>query len=120
MQFESQRKKDAGAGEFFTSLARLKKKGKKRKRESEGGVSNRVNGMALPVTWDRDLQMNGLTAVILFVDRASMDAALKAMKIRRKDPLLPVWGEFVEAKVPCLGYSRSCCSVCPTFVSMLN
>ena len=100
VQFGNQRRK-GGNGE----VAKLKqdKKGKKRKRGSDGTDLEDAEGSALPSTWDRDLHYNGLTAVVLFVDRASMDAALKAAKAIRKERIEPVWGEGIEDKVPALG-----------------
>ena len=79
------------------------KRGKNRTRGSDGTDSEDVEGSALPSTWDRDLQYDGLTAVVLFVDRTSMDAALKAAKAIRKKRIEPVWGEGIEGKVPALG-----------------
>ena len=101
VQFEGQRrqgiKKDDSPNEIPA------KTGKKRKRGSEGGNLENIGGVALPSTWDRELQTNGLTAVVLFVDRASMDAAFKAVKACQKEGREPVWGEGVEGKVPALG-----------------
>ena len=99
VQFANQRRK-GGNGE--EAKPKQDKKGKKRKRGSDGTDLEDVEGSALPSTWDRDLQYNGLTAVVLFVDRASMDAALKAVKALRKERIEPVWGEGIEDKVPAL------------------
>ena len=81
------------------------KKSKKRKRGSGGINMDDMEGAELPSVWDRDLQTNGLTAVVLFVDRASMDAALKAVRSTRKEPRAPVWGEGLDDKVPALGFA---------------
>ncbi|KAL8920572.1 MAG: hypothetical protein Q9208_006194 [Pyrenodesmia sp. 3 TL-2023] len=82
------------------------KQGKKRKRGQEPGPTEEVNGTALPAVWDRELRKTGLTAVAVFVDRPSMDAAFKAVKRIRKDGTAPVWGEGSEGKVPALGDQR--------------
>lgn len=103
VQFEGQRRNVSNGSEETPATSKPDKKGKKRKRGSEGGNLDDMKRVALPSTWDRDLQTNGLTAVVLFVDRASMDAALKAVKTTRKERVEPVWGEGVEGKVPALG-----------------
>ena len=103
VQFEGQSRKGSSAHEALSTKHKQDQKGKKRKRGSDGGSLGDVEGVALPFTWDRDLQTNGLTAVVLFVDRASMEAALKAVKTIRKKRIELVWGERVEGKVPALG-----------------
>ena len=102
VQFQGQRK-DSGIDEASGPKASSNTKSKKRKRANTGGSLEDMQGVALPSVWDRDLQTNGLTAVLLFVDRASMDAAFKAVKVIRKDRREPVWGEGLEGKVPALG-----------------
>ncbi|KAI4208238.1 MAG: hypothetical protein LQ346_000118 [Caloplaca aetnensis] len=82
------------------------KQGKKRKRGQESGSIEEVEGIALPAVWDRELRKKGLTAVAIFVDRPSMDAAFKAVKRIRKDGTTPVWGEGSEGKIPALGDQR--------------
>ena len=104
VQFANQRRK-GGNGEEVK--LKLDKKGKKRKRDSDGIDLEDTDGSALPSTWDRALHYNGRTAVVLFVDRASMDAALKAAKALRKERVEPVWGEGIEDKVPALGSASS-------------
>lgn len=79
------------------------KKGKKRKRAHRTGDIEELEGAPLPSTWDRELRKDGLTAVVVFVDRPSMDAAYKAVKRIRKDGVAPVWGEGSEEKAPLLG-----------------
>ena len=103
VQFEGQSRKGSSAHEALSTEHKQDQKSKKRKRGSDGGSLGDVEGVALPSTWDRDLQTDGLTAVVLFVDRASVEAALKAVKAIRKERIEPVWGEGVEGKVPALG-----------------
>ena len=103
VRFEGQRRKVSGMDEASGLKASQHKKIKKRKRGSSGGIIEDMEGTALPSVWDRDLQTNGLTAVVLFVDRASMDAALKAVKSTRKERRDPAWGEGLDDKVPALG-----------------
>lgn len=102
IQFESQRRKGGIEGEPWTQ-SNQGKKSKKRKRGSGNDDIENIEGAALPAIWDRDLQTNGLTAVVLFVDRVSMEAALKAAKMTRKENREPIWGEGVEKKLPALG-----------------
>ena len=104
VQFEGQRRKDREKNEASGAEAFQHTKSKKRKRKSGGNIED-MEGAALPPVWDRDLQTNGLTAVLLFVDRASMEAAFKAVKVMRKEHNEPIWGEGLEGKVPALGYS---------------
>lgn len=87
------------------TIERQKKQGKKRKSGDENGPNRETGDAALPPLWDRDLHAPGSTAVVLFVDRPSMDAALKAAQGTRKKSQELVWGEGVEGKVPALGSS---------------
>jgi len=105
VQFEGPRKSGAAGEALSTQKPAQKsaKKGKKRKRESDGGNLENMEGAALPSTWDRDLQTSGLTAVVMFVDRASMDAALKTVKAIGKENTKPDWGDGVDDKIPALG-----------------
>ncbi|KAI4188474.1 MAG: hypothetical protein LQ348_003916 [Seirophora lacunosa] len=82
------------------------KQGRKRKRIHEDGAIEELEGTALPATWDRELRKDRLTAVVVFVDRPSMDAAFKAVRGIRKNGTPPVWGEGSEGKVPSLGSAR--------------
>ena len=83
------------------------KSGKKRKRLFDVVPIEDVEGASLPPTWDRDLQVIGGTAVIVFVDRASVDAAFKAVKRAQKHERKIVWGQGIEDKVPALGSASS-------------
>ena len=80
----------------------LGKKSKKRKREAE--VENlEILGVGFPSTWDRELHKSGSTAVVVFVDRASMEAVVKATRRSRKEEKNIVWGQGLEGKIPALG-----------------
>lgn len=103
VQFEGQRRKATNSGRALSTKPKQDKKSKKRKRGNSEIALDDVEGAELPSTWDRDLQSNGLTAVVLFVDRASMDAALKAVKAVRKERMQLIWGEGIGDKVPALG-----------------
>lgn len=80
-------------------------KTKKRKRLAEVVLPEDIVGAALPQSWDRDLQQNGGTAVIVFVDRSSMDAALKAARKSHKNKQKVAWGAGLENQVTELGSS---------------
>ena len=103
VQFETQRRQGGITDEQGASQQKPLKKGKKRKRGDGGSNIQNMKSAALPSTWDRELQTDGLTAVVLFVDRSSMDAALKAVKASRKEHKDIVWGEGVDGKAPALG-----------------
>ncbi len=113
VQFEGQRKR--GAAKEAVAVQKPVKKGKKRKRGSDADNLGDLEEAVLPSVWDRELQTGGLTAVILFVDRASMEAALKAVKAVRKEEKEPVWGEGVDNTVPALGSASKSllCSMIP-------
>ncbi|KAL8900012.1 MAG: hypothetical protein Q9192_001299 [Flavoplaca navasiana] len=82
------------------------KKGRKRKRSSDRVTIEELNGTALPTTWDRELWTNGRTAIVVFVDRLSLEAAYKAAKKTPKSGTIPIWGEGMEGNVPPLGIAR--------------
>ena len=98
---------DGGKKAFTNKVAPAKRhqdtKGRKRKRTNEDGGIEDLEGVELPFTWDRELQKNGRTAVVLFVDRASMEACFKAVKKLRKEQRQPVWGEGLKRELPGLG-----------------
>ncbi|KAK4691571.1 ribosomal RNA-processing protein 7, partial [Lecanoromycetidae sp. Uapishka_2] len=103
VEFEGQRRHVRRASEVAPTTSKPNKKNKKRKRNTEGESLDKLEGVALPATWDRDLHTNGLAAVVLFVDRVSMDAALRAIKSTRKERIPPTWGDNMEGKTPALG-----------------
>lgn len=94
--------------------------GKKRKRgdaggeENEGGEGgNDPEERELPGVWDRVVHRSGGTAVVVFVDRASMEMAVRAVQklaggkaAGKKDGRGVTWGEKVSGDVPEMGMSR--------------
>ena len=76
---------------------------KKRKRNAQSPTERLENAPALPSTWDRSLHKAGSIAIVVFIDRASMEAALKATKGVLRSNTYPVWGEGIEHKLPPLG-----------------
>ena len=117
VQFEGQREKSSGMDEASIPKVNQNKKSKKRKRGNSVGVIEDMKGASLPSVWDRELQTNGLTAVVLFVDRASMDAALKAVKSIRKEGDELVWGEGLGGNIPALGSASQSLIVCDLLAS---
>ena len=106
VRFEGRRGADRYEEETAIGKQRLDVKGKKRKRGGKRVGAGYIQGAELPSTWDRDLMIGSLTAVVLFVDKGSVEAALKAVKRAQKEKTEPVWGEGVEDKVPALGSAR--------------
>lgn len=85
---------------------------KKRKRVTADELQNALDEIRLPTTWDRQLLASGARAVIVFVDKPSMEASLKAatnagaaVLSKRKTSTMIVWGEGIS-KIPPLGLSR--------------
>ena len=80
---------------------------KKRKHASDTEALPEVKG-DFPPTWDRELRRPGGTAVVEFVDRASMNAALRAAKMTcRARPPAITWEEGLDtADIPPLGLGR--------------
>lgn len=79
---------------------------KKRKRVTADDLQNQLEQIQLPSTWDRQLQKSGAHAVIVFVDKASKDASLKAVAKASKRGTKIIWGEGIEDRVPALGLDR--------------
>ncbi|EAU38610.1 meiotic recombination protein DMC1 [Aspergillus terreus NIH2624] len=83
-------------------------KSKKRKRVTADDLQSQLDSIALPPTWDRELQKSGARAVVVFVDKPSMEASLKAArKAAKKAP--PVWGAGLDdggGRLPALGLPR--------------
>lgn len=81
---------------------------RKRKR---GDESSSVDEEIVEVrTWDRDLRRSGATAVLVFIDKISSEASLKAVAnvAKNKKTVKAFWGERLseERNVPALGISR--------------
>jgi len=119
VRFEGQRVKDreprgeTGDGIVEGELKGILKGGKKSKKRKraafeEQGELEDMEGMALPRMWDRDVLRAGGTAVVVFVDRVSMEAVVKAVRRVRKSGEKVVWGEGLEGMVPSLGSQREC------------
>lgn len=80
---------------------------KKRKRITADDLQTTLDEIQPPSTWDRALQKSGAHAIVIFADKPSMEASLKAAaKAARKGTLL-LWGDGIPAdRVPALGMQR--------------
>ncbi|KAL4930541.1 putative ribosomal small subunit assembly protein [Aspergillus undulatus] len=110
VEFEAARlsKKGSSAHALMqgTNVTKNGSSGKKRKRVTADELQNRLDEATLPETWDRSLQRSGSHAVVVFVDRASMEASLKAARKAGRKSTSITWGEGIEDKVPALGLHR--------------
>ncbi|KAK2796848.1 hypothetical protein FQN50_009409 [Emmonsiellopsis sp. PD_5] len=81
---------------------------KKRKRVTAEDLQHDLDTTTLPQTWDRPLHASGSHAIVVFVDRPSMEASLKAIKKAAKNKTKIIWGQGVEdeGRVPPLGIQR--------------
>ena len=80
---------------------------KKRKRVTADDLQSKLDSLTPPPTWDRQLHKSGSHVIVVFADRASMEASLKAVtKASKKGPVI-IWGEGVPTdRVPPLGIKR--------------
>lgn len=76
---------------------------KKRRQTTAEELEIKLEGLDFPATWDRQLHKSGSNAVIVFVDRASMLASLKAAKTAAQQETTLRFGEGIEDKLPSLG-----------------
>jgi len=96
---------DLSPKKSIASLNVITGKKRKRSKDSTVRVAEEVLGEEadLPKIWDREILRSGSCAVIVFVDRASADAVLKACRRVAKK------GEHVEWNgVGSLGLQRMC------------
>lgn len=106
IRFEGHRRKPKATAHHKISISSYGQKGNKRKRGSKVGNIEEIDGATLPPTWDRDLRTDGSTAVVVFVDRESMETALRAVRRKSNERNPPIWGKGLEGKIPALGSSR--------------
>ena len=110
VQFERARRRLTNTRNENTTIdqASVGKSGRsrKRKRTTEERSPEELENAQLPATWDRELHKSGSTAVVVFVDRASMEEVIKAVKKAQKLRTNIVWAKGLEEKVPSLGSAR--------------
>lgn len=101
--FEGEEKKAHETDDALIEYPSDVKKSKKRKRPVVERRADEPETAKLPPTWDRNLHGVGRTAVVMFVDRASADAVMKAIRTVRKQRRQLTWGEGAETALPTLG-----------------
>jgi Ribosomal RNA-processing protein 7 (RRP7) C-terminal domain/Rrp7 RRM-like N-terminal domain len=79
---------------------------KKRKRITSSELEVELSNATLPEVWDRHIHPTGSHAVVVFVDRPSMEGSLKAAKRAVKLQTTILWGEGIEDKLRPLGLKR--------------
>lgn len=80
---------------------------KKRKRVTADDLQSKLDDVAAPQTWNRQLHKSGAHVIVLFADKPSMEASLKAAVKAAKKGTTIVWGEgLADSKVPPLGIQR--------------
>ncbi|KAI9043522.1 putative ribosomal small subunit assembly protein [Aspergillus affinis] len=109
VEFESVPTKKTGGSMQVAAQGNVSKN-KKRKRVTADELQNQLDDIELPSTWDRQLQKSGAHAVVVFADKPSMEASVKAAKKasknRKKESALVVWGDGIEDRLPALGLPR--------------
>ena len=84
--------------------SQMERTGKKRKRMTAAEIDIELEAHKLPQTLERPLGSSGAHAVVVFLDRSSADASLKAARHAAKAGTEIVWGEGIA--VPPLGLQR--------------
>ncbi|MCJ1405474.1 Ribosomal RNA-processing protein 7, partial [Xylographa trunciseda] len=113
VQFEGTRKlpspktNDAQAGLAPTVQAQNARRSMKRKRGAEEARLDQLDELRLPETWDRPIWHSGSNAVVVFVDRTSMEAVVKAVRRVVRGGGEVVWGDEMQGKVPAFGSQRA-------------
>ena len=105
-KYPRQDKDDVQAGIAPIAQARIGKKSMKRKRGVDETRVDHMDEMRLPETWDRPMWHSGSNAVVIFVDRTSMEAVVKAVRRVQKSGDKIIWGDGMEGRVPDLGLQR--------------
>jgi Ribosomal RNA-processing protein 7 (RRP7) C-terminal domain/Rrp7 RRM-like N-terminal domain len=79
---------------------------RKRKRATADEVEADLGAYTLPKVSDMDFHPSGATAIVVFVDRPSMELSLKAAKKVARAEVEIMWGDGIERKLPKLGLKR--------------
>ncbi|KAI9372035.1 ribosomal RNA-processing protein 7-domain-containing protein [Aspergillus egyptiacus] len=109
VEFESVRTGKKSSAAQVALLQANVTKSKKRKRVTADELEEKLDQISLPSTWDRQLHHSGTHAVVVFVDKASLEASLKAARkaARKSGSGAITWGEGLdESRVPALGLQR--------------
>ena len=81
-------------------------KSRKRKRETVEDLESALDSCELPRIWANDLHSTGAHAVVVFVDRSSMEASLKASKRLAKKNSELMWADGLEDAARSFGLRR--------------
>lgn len=81
-------------------------KSRKRKRLTAEEIEAGLDNHHLPRVSDREIRTTGSTAIVVFVDRPSMELSLKAARKATKAGQEIKWGDGIEQKLPTLGLKR--------------
>lgn len=81
-------------------------KSKKRKRVTTEEAEAGLDAYSLPQIYDTQLHVSGATAIVVFVDRPSMELTLKCARKAAKNGESIVWGAGIEDRLPELGLRR--------------
>lgn len=79
---------------------------RKRKRLTADEIEAGLDRYHLPQIYERTIHKSGATAIVVFVDRTSMELSLKAARKAAKTGREIVWGDGIENKLPPLGLKR--------------
>ncbi|KAI9660030.1 MAG: Meiotic recombination protein dmc1 [Bathelium mastoideum] len=110
VDFEEESRKIIAEAAGKTSNQNEASKGKKSKKRKRGQLDpdEQIENeeTRLPKPWDRELRKSGGSAVVVFVDRTSAEAAIRAVKRAAKMKQLLTWGHNLDGKIPRLGLER--------------
>ena len=103
----TQKKAVVGGRALSVQESQQQSRSKKRKRESVEDVEVALEAAGeLPRTWSNELHASGAHAVVVFVDKTSMEASLKAVKRAAKKSVEIVWAEGLHDASASFGLQR--------------
>ncbi|EXJ76871.1 hypothetical protein A1O3_10516 [Capronia epimyces CBS 606.96] len=79
---------------------------RKRKRMTAEELEAGLDTYSLPDVFDNQIHQSGSTAIVVFVDKPSMELALKAARRAAKSGASVAWRQGAESKLPRLGLTR--------------
>lgn len=93
-------------GQSDAGITNVEKSRKKRKRMTAEQIEAGLEGYSLPHVFDGQLHVGGATAILVFVDKPSMELAMKATKKIAKQNNPIVWEEGMKKESQTLGLAR--------------
>jgi len=79
--------------------------GRKRKRVAEE-IEAGLDSYTLPSVFDTEIHPSGAAAIVVFVDRPSLELSLRAARRAAKSGAQVLWGQGIEDKISPLGLTR--------------